>query len=153
MARSIETRLKELGIALPSPPPPIASYVPVAICGKQLFVSGQIPLADGKLAYAGAIGKERTVEQAQAAARLCAINILAQVRTAIPLDRVSRCLRLGVFVNAPAGFTQAPEVANGASDLMAAVFGDAGKHTRSAVGASSLPRDATVEVEALFEIE
>ena len=153
MTGRIETRLQELGIVLPAPPAPVASYVPALVSGKQVFVSGQIPMEGGKPRYIGTIGQDLTLEQGQGAARLCAINILAQVGALVPLDTVVRCVRLGVFVNAVPGFTQAPEVANGASDLMVAVFGAAGKHTRSAVGAASLPRHVAVEVEAIFEIE
>jgi enamine deaminase RidA (YjgF/YER057c/UK114 family) len=153
MSGVIEEKLKTMGIALPAPPAPVASYVPVAISGNQLFVSGQIPLGDGRLKYVGTIGKELTVEDGIAAARLCAVNLLAQVKAAAgDLDRVTRCLRLGVFVNAVPGFTQHPEIANGASDLMVAAFGEAGKHARAAVGAGSLPRNVAVEVEAVFEI-
>lgn len=99
------------------------------------------------------MGSDLSLEEGQAAAKLCAINVLAQVQAVCGLDAVTRCVRLGVFVNAVPGFTQAPEVANGASELMVAVFGEAGKHTRSAVGAGSLPRNAAVEVEAIFEIQ
>lgn len=153
MTGQIEARLRALGIVLPTPPAPVASYVPAVVSGKHVFVSGQIPLLGGKLACVGTVGGEVTLEQAQTAARLCAINILAQVEAVVGLDAVVRCVRLGVFVNAVPGFTQAPEVANGASDLMVATFGENGRHARSAVGVSSLPRNVAVEVEAVFEIE
>ncbi len=150
----IESRLKELGVTLPSPPMPVASYVPCTISGNIVFVSGQIPIADGAIKYIGKLGVDVPLEAGQAAAQLCAINILAQLRAAIgDLDRVTRCLKLGVFVNAAPDYTQQPEVANGASDLIAAVFGDAGKHARAAVGVGSLPRGVAVEVEAVFEIK
>lgn len=150
----IEARLKELGVSLPSPPMPVASYVPVTISGKMVFVSGQIPIADGAVKYVGKLGVDVPLETGQAAAQLCAINILAQLKGAIgDLDKVVKCLRLGVFVNAAPDYTQHPEVANGASDLIAAVFGEAGKHARAAVGVGSLPRGVAVEVEALFEIQ
>jgi enamine deaminase RidA (YjgF/YER057c/UK114 family) len=152
MAEEIEKRLQELGIELPVPPKPVASYLPAVISGRQIFVSGQIPMTADGLKYVGTVGKELTVEDAAAAAKLCAINILAQVKAVCDLDHVTRCVRLGVFVNAVAGFSQAPEVANGASDFIVAVFGEAGKHARSAVGAGSLPRNVAVEVEAVFEI-
>lgn len=152
MTGRIQARLAELGITLPTPPAPVASYVPTVISGKQLFVSGQIPLADGKIAFVGTVGHDLTVEDGINAAKLCAVNLLAQVEAAVGLDKVVRCIRLGVFINATPGFTLQPEIANGASDLMVAVFGDAGKHARSALGAGSLPRNAAVEVEALFEI-
>ncbi|MBN9590452.1 MAG: hypothetical protein BGN85_02380 [Alphaproteobacteria bacterium 64-11] len=151
---SAVTRLQELAIALPTPPAPVASYVPYTFSGNQLFISGQIPLKDGKPQFIGKVGAEISLENAQAAARLCAINILAQLNAACDgnLDRVVRCLKLGVFVNAVPEFTQQPEVANGASDLMVQVFGDVGKHARAAVGVGSLPRGVAVEVDAVFEI-
>ncbi len=150
----IEDHLKELGITLPSPPMPVASYVPCTISGNIVFVSGQIPIADGAIKYVGKLGVDVPLEAGQAAAQLCAINVLAQLKAAIgDLDRVTRCLKLGVFINAAPDYTQQPEVANGASDLIAAVFGDAGKHARAAVGVGSLPRGVAVEVDAVFEIK
>jgi enamine deaminase RidA (YjgF/YER057c/UK114 family) len=150
----IEARLKELGVTLPLPPMPVASYVPVTISGNIVFVSGQIPIADGAIKYVGKLGVDVPLEAGQAAAQLCAINILAQLKAAIgDLDRVVKCLRLGVFVNAAPDYSQHPEVANGASDLIAALFGDAGKHARAAVGVGSLPRGVAVEVDATFEIK
>jgi enamine deaminase RidA (YjgF/YER057c/UK114 family) len=151
----IEARLKELGVTLPAPPVPVASYVPYAISGNLVFLSGQIPVADGAVKYVAKLGIDGGVEVGQAAAQLCAINLLAQLKAACggDLDRVVRCLKLGVFVNATPDFTQQPEVANGASDLIAAVFGDADKHARAAVGVGSLPRGVAVEVDAIFEIK
>lgn len=151
----IESRLKELGIALPAPPAPVASYVPFTISGNQVFISGQVPVQDGAVKYVAKLGGDAGVEIGQAAAQLCAINLLAQLKAACggDLDRVVRCLKLGVFVNATPDFTQQPEVANGASDLIAAVFGEAGKHARAAVGVGSLPRGVAVEVDAIFEIK
>jgi enamine deaminase RidA (YjgF/YER057c/UK114 family) len=150
----IEARLKELGVSLPTPPMPVASYVPVTISGNIVFVSGQIPIADGAIKYVGKLGVDVPMEAGQAAAQLCAINVLAQLKAAIgDLDRVVKCLKLGVFVNAAPDYTQHPEVANGASDLIAALYGDAGKHARAAVGVGSLPRGVAVEVEAIFEIK
>jgi enamine deaminase RidA (YjgF/YER057c/UK114 family) len=150
----IEARLKELGVSLPTPPLPVASYVPCTISGNIVFVSGQIPIADGAIKYVGKLGVDVPLETGQAAAQLCAINVLAQLKSAIgDLDRVVKCLKLGVFINAAPDYTQHPEVANGASDLIAAVFGDAGKHARAAVGVGSLPRGVAVEVEAIFEIK
>ena len=150
----IDARLKELGITLSAPPKPVAAYVPYTVSGNIVFVSGQIPIADGAIKYIGKLGVDVPLEAGQAAAQLCAINILAQLKAAIgDLDRVTRCLKLGVFVNAAPDYTQQPEVANGASDLIAAVFGDAGKHARAAVGVGSLPRGVAVEVEAVFEIK
>jgi enamine deaminase RidA (YjgF/YER057c/UK114 family) len=150
----IDARLKELGVTLPLPPMPVASYVPVTISGNIVFVSGQIPIADGAIKYVGKLGVDVPMEAGQAAAQLCAINILAQLKAAIgDLDRVVKCLRLGVFINAAPDYSQHPEVANGASDLIAALFGDAGKHARAAVGVGSLPRGVAVEVDATFEIK
>src|SRR6201999_994446 len=115
---------------------------PFAISGNIVFISGQVPIADGAVKYVAKLGNDAGVELGQAAAQLCAINVLAQLKAACDgdLDRVTRCLKLGVFVNATPDFTQQPEVANGASDLIAAVFGDAGKHARAAVGVGSVPR-------------
>jgi enamine deaminase RidA (YjgF/YER057c/UK114 family) len=154
MTGKIDARLKELDITLPTPPAPVASYVPYVISGKQVFISGQVTMADGGLKYVGTVGKDISLEDGQAAARLCAINLLAQLKAACggDLDKVKRCVKLGVFVNAVPGYDKHPEVANGASNLMVEVFGDAGKHARAAVGAGSLPRNVAVEVEAVFEI-
>jgi len=154
MTATIDNRLAELGITLPAPPAPVASYVPYVVSGKLVFISGQVTLADGGLKYTGTVGRDLTLEDGQAAARLCAINVLAQLKAAAggDLDKVKRCVKLGVFVNAVPGFAQHPEVANGASDLMLAVFGEAGRHARAAVGAGSLPRNVAVEVEAVFEL-
>ena len=149
----IETRLKELGITLPAPPAPVAAYVPFTDAGNIVHVAGQLPLLDGKLLSIGHLGGTVSVADGQAAARQCAINLLAQVKAACgDLNKVKACLKLGVFISATADFTQHPEVANGASELIAAVLGDAGKHARSSVGVPSLPRGASVEVDAVFEI-
>jgi enamine deaminase RidA (YjgF/YER057c/UK114 family) len=154
MSGKIESRLAELNIQLPEPPAPVASYVPYVMSSSLVFISGQVTMAEGGLQYVGTVGKELSLEDGKAAARLCAINALAQLRAAAggDLDRVKRCVRLGVFVNAIPGFTQHPEVANGASDLIVEVFGDAGRHSRAAVGAGSLPRNVAAEVEAVFEL-
>jgi enamine deaminase RidA (YjgF/YER057c/UK114 family) len=151
---TVEARLKKLGIVLPTPPAPVASYVPFTISGNIVYLSGQLPLADGVLKYSGKLGADLPLESGQAAAQLCAINLITQLKAACEgdLDRVVRCLRLGVFVNAVPDYAQQPEVANGASDLIAAVFGDAGRHARAAVGVGSLPRGAAVEADAVFEI-
>ena len=150
----IEARLKELNITLPAPPAPMASYVPFTIAGKLVHIAGQLPLADGALTCAGHLGGNVSLEDGQAAARLCAINVVAQVKAACgDLDKVARCLKLNVFIAATADFTRQPEVANGASDLIGAVFGEAGKHARSSVGVASLPRGAAVEVDAVFELK
>lgn len=154
MTGTIDKRLAELGIELPSPPAPVASYVPYVVSGNLVYISGQVTLAEGGLKYVGVVGKELSLDDGKAAARLCAINLLAQLKAAVNgnLDRVRRCVRLGVFVNAVPEYTQHPEVANGASDLIQEVFGEAGRHARAAVGAGSLPRNVAVEVEGVFEI-
>jgi enamine deaminase RidA (YjgF/YER057c/UK114 family) len=154
MSGKIDSRLAELGITLPTPPAPVASYVPFVVSGMLVFTSGQVTVAEGGLKYVGTVGKELTVEDGKEAAKLCAINVLAQAKAACggDLDRIKRCVKLTVFVNAVPGFAQQPEVANGASDLIVQVLGDAGKHARSAVGAGSLPRNVATEVEAIFEL-
>ncbi|HKD23121.1 MAG TPA: RidA family protein [Rhizomicrobium sp.] len=153
MTGKIESRLKDLGITLPTPPAPVASYVPFVVSGNLVFISGQVTIAADGLKYVGTVGKELSLEDGKAAARLCAVNVLAQVKAAAgDLDRVKRCVKVTVFVNAIPGFAQHPEVANGASDLFVEVFGDAGRHARAAVGAGSLPRNVAVEVEAVFEL-
>jgi len=153
MAGRIEARLKELEIVLPAPPAPVASYVPAVIAGNLVFISGQVTLAAEGLKYVGTVGKDVSLEEGRSAARLCAINVVAQLKAALEgdLDRVKRCVKLTVFVNAVPGFTQHPEIANGASDLVVEIFGDAGRHARAAVGAGSLPRNVAAEVEAIFE--
>ncbi|CAH0310140.1 RidA family protein [Roseomonas sp. CECT 9278] len=154
MAGRIEQRLTELGIALPTPAAPIANYVGFNVSGKLVVVSGQIPLRDGAVAFTGKVGVDVTPEQGQEAARICFINLLAQLKAAAggDLDRVARVLRLGGFIAAPASFTQHAVVMNGASDLAVAVFGDAGRHARTTIGVPSLPADAAVEVEGMFEL-
>lgn len=155
MPSAIEKKLASINIQLPQAVTPVANYVPCAVAGNFVFVSGQLPVKDGKLEYIGKAGKDFTVEQAQEAARLCGINMLSQLRIACEgdLDRIKRCVKLGIFVNSAAGFTDQPKVANGVSDLMVAVFGDAGKHARAAVGVSELPFGVAVEVDGVFEIE
>lgn len=154
MSGKIESRLSELGIALPAAAGAAGNYVPYVITGNLVFVAGQIPIEDGKLPYIGKVGGEVDLESAQAAARLCALNIIAQVKAACggDLDRVRRVVKLVGFVNSTPDFGDQPEVVNGASDLMVQVFGEAGKHARAAVSAGSLPRNVTVEVDAVVEI-
>lgn len=151
---TVEARLKELNITLPTPPAPVASYVPYVVSGKTLYISGQVTLTTEGLKFLGAVGKELSIEDGKAAARLCALNAIAQAKAACggDLERIKRVVKLTVFVNSAAGFAQQPEVANGASDLFVEIFGEAGKHARSAVGAVSLPRNVATEVEAIFEI-
>jgi len=153
--QNIEQKLKSMNIELPQSVMPAANYVPYTVVGNMVFVSGTLPMKDGKPQDIGKVGKEFTVEQAQATAKLCGINILSHVKAACGgnLDRVKKCVRLGVFVNSAAGFTDQPKVANGVSDFMVGLFGDAGKHARFAVGVSELPFGVAVEVDATFVIE
>jgi enamine deaminase RidA (YjgF/YER057c/UK114 family) len=154
MAGRIDKILADKKIELPKAAAPVANYVPVAQAGNLLFTAGQVTAWNGEFKFVGKLGKQYTVEQGQQAARLCGLNVLAQVKAALggDLDRVKRCVRLGVFVNSTAEFTDQPKVANGVSDLMVEVFGEAGKHARSAVGVNVLPLDLAVEVDAVFEI-
>ena len=154
MAGTVEKKLASLGVSLPSPAAPIANYVPTVLSGKLLMVSGQICFdADGKLAAKGQLGGSVSLEDGQKAARACAINLLAQVKAALgDLDKVTRVVRLGGFINSAPDFLEGPKVLNGASDLMVAAFGDKGRHARSTIGVAELPADAAVEVEAIFEV-
>ena len=150
---SPESRLSALGIELGNPLAPVANFVPTVASGNLLFVSGQLPYESGRIPYVGRVGVECSLEDGKVAARLCAINVLAQVRKAIgSLDKVKRVIQVQGFVNAASGFGQQPAVINGASDLFVDIFGEAGKHSRFAIGVSSLPFDAAVEVAATFEI-
>jgi enamine deaminase RidA (YjgF/YER057c/UK114 family) len=151
----IDKRLADAGLTLPNAATPIANYVPAVRTGNLLFISGQLPLKDGQVSITGIVGDTVTPEQAQDAAKLCALNIIAQAKTALngDLDRVKRVVKLTGFVAAGPSFGGHPQVINGASDVMVQVFGDAGRHSRAAVGAPSLPRNAPVEVEAIFEVE
>ena len=154
MAGEIEARLKALDLVLPEAKAAIGSYVPYLHLNGQLVVSGQLPLRDGKVAVAGKLGAEVDVSQGQQAARLCAINILAQAKAALrDLDRIVQLLRLNGFVSAAPGFADHPKVLNGASDLMVEILGNKGLHTRIAVGCASLPLNAAVEVDALFPVD
>jgi enamine deaminase RidA (YjgF/YER057c/UK114 family) len=150
---SVEATLQKLGITLPQPAAPVANYIGFNQVGSLLVVSGQIPFKDGKVAFTGKLGQGVTLDQGQEAARLCFINLVAQVKAAVgDLDRVKRVVRLGGFIAAGPEFTQHAVVMNGASDLAVAVFGDAGRHARTTIGVPSLPADAAVEVEGMFEI-
>lgn len=150
----IETRLKELNITLPTPPAPVASYVPYVIVGKLVHVSGQVSV-DASGGIKGKLGDAIEVEQGQAAARLCGLNLLAQVKAACggDLDKIKRVVKLNGFVNVTPDFDPIPQVMNGCSDLMVSVFGDSGRHARSAVGTANLPLNFAVEVDGVFEIE
>ena len=151
----INKRLAELGIVLPKPAQPVATYVPWVRTGNLVYISGQGAVRDGKIEYTGRVGETLSVEDAVASARLTAINIVAHLRDACggDLDRVKRIVKLLGFVNCTPTFGEQPKVINGASDLMVEVFGEKGRHARSAVGAPSLPFNLSVEVEAIAEIE
>ncbi|MSP05647.1 MAG: RidA family protein [Acetobacteraceae bacterium] len=154
MAGQIDAKLRELGIHLPTPMAPIANYVPTVTTGNLVVVSGQLPAIDGKLAFTGKVPTDLTIAQGAAATRQSFINVLVHLKAACngDLDRVRRIIRLGGFVACPADFTQHATVMNGASDLAVAIFGDAGRHARTTIGVPSLPLDAAVEVEGMFEI-
>jgi enamine deaminase RidA (YjgF/YER057c/UK114 family) len=154
MAGRIDARLAELNIELPPAPGPAGSYVPYTVSGNQVFISGQLPIEDGEVRYKGRLGKDYDVEAGQKIARVCALNAIAQLRAACggDLDRVKRCLRLGGFVACTEDFTQQPAVINGASDVVAEIFGDAGLHARAAVGTNALPLGVAVEIESVWEI-
>jgi enamine deaminase RidA (YjgF/YER057c/UK114 family) len=151
----IENRLKELGIEIPMPPKPIATYVPWVITGNLVFISGQGATRDGKMAYQGKVGESVSLEDAIASARLTALNLIGHLRDACggDLNRVKRVVKLLGLVNCTPNFLEHPKVINGASDLMVEIFGDKGRHARSAVGAPSLPFNISVEIEGIFEIE
>ncbi|MBX6320436.1 MAG: RidA family protein [Rhodospirillaceae bacterium] len=155
MAGRIEQRLKDLKLELPTAAKPVANYVPVVRTGNLAFVSGQVTVWNGEFKFVGKLGRDFSVEQGQQAARLCGLNILAQLKAALDgdLDRVRRCVKLVVFVNSADDFTDQPKVANGVSDLMVEVFGEAGRHARSAIGVNVLPLDLAVEAEAVFEVD
>lgn len=153
-AQNIADKLKELGFDLPEAAAPAANYVPYVVSGKMVFVAGQIPLVGGKVTHVAKVGADYTLEQGVEAAKVCALNIIAQVNAAVGGDwsRVKRCVKLGAFINSTPDFIDQSAVANGASDLMVAVMGEAGKHARFAVSAPSLPRGVAVEVDAVFEL-
>lgn len=153
MAGKIDARLAELGITLPQATAPVANYVPYVVSGKLVHISGQITLENGELKFIGKLGKEYDVETGQQAARLCALNLIAQLKSAIgDLDNVTRVVKLNAFVNSAPEFTDQPKVVNGASDTMVEVFGEVGKHARSAVGVASLPLGVAVEIDGIFEV-
>lgn len=150
---SIDQKLTDLGIALPTPKPPIANYVPVVRTGNLLFVSGQVSVDSAGTVTSGKLGAGMSIEDGRAAARLCAINVIAQLKAATgDLEKVVRVVKVVGFVNSSLDFTDQPAVINGCSDLLVEVFGDKGRHARSAVGVASLPFNAAVEVEAIVEI-
>lgn len=150
---SIDARLKELDIALPVAAAPVAAYVPAVLAGGLLHVSGQLPFRDGAL-MTGRMGEDRDLDYGVEAARRCGLMLLAQIEAALgSLDRVERVVKLGAFINSAADFTDQPKVANGASELMVEIFGDAGKHARSAVGVPVLPLGAVVEIDAIVQVK
>ena len=148
----IEEKLKQLNITLPTPPKPAGSYIPVVISNNLAFVSGQIPMQDGKVSYTGKVPSEKSIEEAQSAAKLCAINLLAQLKANLgSLDRITKILRVSGFVNCMPEFSEQPKIINAASDLFFEIFGEKGKHSRIAVGVSSLPLNSTVEIDMIVE--
>ena len=154
MSQTIESRLAELGVTLPTPTAPAANYVSYVQTGNQLFVSGQIPMGPDGLQFVGKLGDTMSIEEGQAAAKLCAINLLAQAKAATgDLEKVVRLVKLVGFVNSTADFGDQPKVINGASDFMVEVLGEKGRHARSAVSAAALPFGIAVEIEAVFEID
>jgi len=155
MSETIENRLKNLGVTLPAAAAPAGSYVPYTQSGKVIFTAGQLPLKDGKLAVTGLLGRDVQTAEGQQAAKLCAINVLAQAKAAAggDLGRITRLVKITVFVASAPDFAEQHLVANGASDFLVEVLGEAGKHARSAVGVAALPLNAAVEVEAVLEVE
>ena len=154
MSGTIESRLAELGITLPVAETPVANYAPFMQTGNQLFISGQVPMGPDGLQFKGKLGADLSLEDGQAAARLCAMNLLAQARAALggDLERVVRLVKIVGFVNSTPDFTDQPKVVNGASDFLVEALGDKGRHARSAVGVAGLPFGVAVEVEAIFEV-
>ncbi|CAJ1369675.1 enamine deaminase RidA (YjgF/YER057c/UK114 family) [Labrenzia sp. EL_208] len=150
----IENRLKDLGVSLPEAAAPAANYVPFVKTGNQLYISGQLPMMDGKIQVTGKLGADVDLESGKSAARFCAINLLAQAKAATGnLDKVTRLVKIVGFVNSTDDFTDQPQVINGASDFLVEAMGDKGRHARSAVSAASLPFGVAVEIDAIFEIE
>lgn len=148
----IEDRLRDLGISLPAPPAPAGSYVPVVVAGKTAYVSGQIPVSGGRVAYTGRV-TDGNMSDAKKSAEMCAVNILAHLKKELgDLERVSRIVRISGFVNSDPGFARHPEVINAASDLLFGVFGERGRHARIALGASSLPLDSMTEIDAVVRL-
>ena len=149
----IEKRLKDLGISIPNAPKPAGSYVPIVLTGKLAFVSGQIPIKDGQVVYQGKVGDTQSIDDAQEAAKLCVINGLAQIEAYCgTLDNLEKIIKISGFVNSTKDFTEHPKVINAASDLLMKIFGEKGRHSRIAIGVSSLPLNATVEIDMVVEI-
>ncbi len=154
MSGRIEARLAELGLNVPTAPVPAANYIPWVRTGNLVYIAGQVPMKDGKFLWVGKVGRDYTVEEAKEAARFVGLNVLSQLKTALDgdLDRVVRAVKLNGFVNCVEGFGHQPHVINGASELMIEVFGDAGRHARSAVGVAGLPFGVAVEIDGVFEV-
>lgn len=149
----IEEKLQSLNISLPTPPKPAGSYIPVVVSKSWAFVSGQIPIKDGKVAFIGKVPTSQSIENAQKAAKLCAINALAQLKAELgDLDKIQKIIKVSGFVNSEQNFSEHPKVINAASDFLYDVFGEKGKHSRIAIGANSLPLDSTVELDMIVEI-
>lgn len=155
MTDTIEARMKSLGIKLPEVNPPAANYIPYIKTGNLVYVAGQTCKWNGVLQYIGKVGKEYNLEEGQQAARLCALNLILQIKNACEghLDKVKQCIRLTIFVNATDDFSDHAKIADGASNLIVDIFGERGKHVRTSLGANSLPSQTTVEIDAIFEIE
>ncbi len=150
----IEEKIKQLGFALPPAPKPLAAYIPSIQTGNLVLTSGQVPAADGKIIFTGKIGKDLSEEEGRKAAELCLMNCLSAVKDVIKdLERIKRIVKLTVFVNSAEGFTAQPKVANGASELLEKIFGENGRHVRSAVGVSELPLDSAVEIEMIVQVD
>lgn len=149
----IEEKLNELGITIPEAPKPLASYIPVTRSGNLIFTAGQIPMSNGELKFKGKVGREQSLEDGIRAAELCTVNCLSVINSEIEnLDKIKKIVKVTVFVNSADGFSDQPKVANGASDLLVKVFGEKGKHVRSAVGVNELPIDSAVEIEMIVEV-
>lgn len=149
-----EEKINKMGIAIPDAAKPLAAYIPALQVGNLVMTSGQVPVVNGQIKFSGKIGKELSEEQGREAAKLCAINCLSAIKSIIGnLDRIKRIVKLTVFVNSADGFTAQPKIANGASEFIVEIFGDAGKHVRSAVGVSELPLNSAVEVEMIVMVE
>jgi enamine deaminase RidA (YjgF/YER057c/UK114 family) len=149
----IEEKLESLNILLPSPPKPAGSYIPVVVSKSLAYVSGQIPIKDGKVEFTGKVPSVQSIENAQKAAKLCAINALAQLKAELgDLDRIQKIVKVSGYVNSEQNFSEHPKVINAASDFLYEVFGEKGKHTRIAIGANSLPLDSTVELDMIVEV-
>ena len=150
----IEEKIKELGYVLPEAPKPLAAYIPALKTGNYVYTSGQVPIQKGELKFAGKIGKDLTLEEGQKAAELCVLNALSAIKGIVgDLKKIERIIKVTVFVNSTNGFTDQPKVANGASEFLGKIFGEKGKHVRSAVGVSELPVNSAVELEMVVEVK